>query len=383
MAQKKAKITKRGTGWQVDFGTINGKRERKLFRSKAEAVRAVELYQFERENRRIAFSDLTDTQRGDVMEALKLLDDRNTLCGAVQHYLDHAFPDGGRQTVAELIPDYLESKKRAGRRERTLKDAEFRLKPFVVAFGDRYINDVGARDVESWLYGQGWSDTNRDGYRRAAYGLFQFAMKKKHVAENPMKQIERVVTDQGEPHIFSVDEVRAVMRVAAADFPEMVPFFAIGFFAGLRPENELRGLDWKNVNLASGLVTVTGAASKTRKRRHVDISDNLKAWLAPYRHSKGKIHYSRRSFRAIIEAAAVVWKPDVMRHSFASYLLAVNQDAAKTALQLGHGNQDMLFSNYRNITTPAGDVLTADYAARYWAIMPEQESNVIALEVGA
>ena len=41
-----------------------------------------------------------------------------------------------------------------------------------------------------------------------------------------------------------------------------------------------------------------------------------------------------------------------MRHSFATYHLALFQSADQTALQLGHSRStEMLFQNYRNLAT--------------------------------
>jgi len=52
-----------------------------------------------------------------------------------------------------------------------------------------------------------------------------------------------------------------------------------------------------------------------------------------------------------------------LRHSFASYRLAATNDAAKTALELGHPNTKLLFSTYRELVTP-------EDAVEYWSIVP-------------
>ena len=59
------------------------------------------------------------------------------------------------------------------------------------------------------------------------------------------------------------------------------PFLAIGAFAGLRSA-EIERLDWKNVNLKRGFIEVRAETCKTRARRLVPISDNLRAWLKPF-----------------------------------------------------------------------------------------------------
>jgi superfamily II DNA or RNA helicase len=162
--------------------------------------------------------------------------------------------------------------------------------------------------------------------------------------------------------------------------PELVPYFAIGLFAGLRPDNELAGMDWRNIDFEHKTLHVEAASAKTRRERYVDMSANLIDWLQPYRQQSGRIAYNRQRFDLVREKAGLIpprphvgyydlkrangkmfkqkkygprkgdtiWKPDVMRHTFASYHLAAHNDANKTAAQLGHGAQlDMLFQHYR------------------------------------
>jgi len=58
-----------------------------------------------------------------------------------------------------------------------------------------------------------------------------------------------------------------------------------------------------------------------------------------------------------------------MRHSAASYQLARSQDAARTALNLGH-SPDILFRHYREVVRP-------EEAERFFAIAPSQVSVAV------
>jgi integrase len=57
------------------------------------------------------------------------------------------------------------------------------------------------------------------------------------------------------------------------------------------------------------------------------------------------------------------WPQDCLRHSFASYHLAMFESAEKTALQMGHNSTDMLFRHYR-------ELVTKEQAEKFWALMP-------------
>ena len=65
-------IRHRGQSWQVDFGTRDGKRVQRSFKTKQDAKTAIESHVEERrlekidnQNRRVAIFDLTDRQRID------------------------------------------------------------------------------------------------------------------------------------------------------------------------------------------------------------------------------------------------------------------------------------------------------------------------------
>ncbi len=59
-----------------------------------------------------------------------------------------------------------------------------------------------------------------------------------------------------------------------------------------------------------------------------------------------------------------------MHHSFASYHLAHFKDAKSLALQMGHTNEDLIFSNYRQLVKPKE-------AERYWNIRSVKTEKIV------
>jgi integrase len=171
--------------------------------------------------------------------------------------------------------------------------------------------------------------------------------------------MEVAKSDRGEVRILTAGQSAALMQ-AAEGVPEMVPYFALGLFAGLRP-TELRRLDWRAVE--EDHIRIGAEVAKARSRRLVDVSPALAAWLDGRRRESGPIHYSRRSHRSIVAAAGIEWTADVLRHTFASMHLAAFGSPAATAFQLGHAGVAVLDSHYKALVTP-------EEAARFWAIRP-------------
>ena len=100
---------------------------------------------------------------------------------------------------------------------------------------------------------------------------------------------------------------------------------------------------------------------RTSKRRLVSLSSNLKGWLR-LGGELPPINKPKRLSR-ILQKSGLEWKPDIMRHSYASYHLALHQSADKTALEMGHRDTQMLFRHYR-------ELVTKEEAKAYWKIEP-------------
>ena len=118
--------------------------------------------------------------------------------------------------------------------------------------------------------------------------LFRFAIKRKYLSKESIDELEAVEMpdlEDGEIHIFTPLEMSEVLTVAC---PGLVPWLAIGGFAGLRSA-ELARLDWSEVNLQERHITVAADKAKTGARRVVPISDNLSAWLQQYARPHGEV----------------------------------------------------------------------------------------------
>ncbi len=129
------------------------------------------------------------------------------------------------------------------------------------------------------------------------------------------------------------------------------PFLAIGAFAGLRTA-ELQRLDWREIDLDRGFITVAASNAKTRQRRLVPISDNLKLWLMPCRETSGPVCVHRRPQLAAARLCeGFAWQKNGLRHSYISYRLAVLHDTARVALEAGN-SPEVIFGHYRELVTP-------------------------------
>jgi integrase len=192
--------------------------------------------------------------------------------------------------------------------------------------------------------------------------LFSFAKRRGYVTENPVADVERAKERETEIEILSVNQVVRLLESASSD---MVPFWAIGAFAGLR-RAEIERLSWSEIDFDASVIEVKASKSKTASRRLVTIQPNLRAWLAPYRTRIGRVcpvnlqrKINEDRDRAALRAG---WPQNALRHSFGSYHLAQFNDAAKLALEMGN-SPATIFRHYRQLVKPK-------QAERYSKIAP-------------
>ena len=85
------------------------------------------------------------------------------------------------------------------------------------------------------------------------------------------------------------------------------------------------------------------------------MTANLKAWLEPLARESGPVYpagvYRVRFLEAVRTAGITPWPPNALRHSAASYQLALSQNSAATAFQMGH-NETVLNNSYKELVGP-------------------------------
>ncbi len=221
---------------------------------------------------------------------------------------------------------------------------------------------------------ENFSLITRRNYIRDLHMLFAFALSRNWTAMNPVKAIAKPSEIEGEPTILSAEELRKLLCVAEN---EVRVGLVLKAFAGLRTSELLR-LDWKEIRETQ--LIVVGTKAKTRQRRVVTLSENLRTWLAPHRQAAGKvIPTSARSWhdsvRRFVHIAGIELPKNALRHSFCSYHLAKHKNENLTAAEAGN-TPAMIYRHYRAL-------VTEKEATEYWLIQPPAEGNIVTFESAA
>jgi integrase len=318
----------------------------------------------------------------DYIAAVKNLPNGASLNEAVDFYRRRNPSALEKRTVRQVAEEMLAVKRAAKLSEIHLKDLKGQLERFAGAF-EINISEVSTKAIQSWLDKLTVAGRTKRNYLKVLHSLFGFAIRQKYLPKEAMDEVKAVQApkeDAGEIEIFSPVEMGEILAVAT---PEMIPWLAVGAFAGLRSA-EIERLDWREVNLAERYIEIKASKAKTAARRLVPITDNLAQWLTPYAKECGSIiqgvcweqipQLVERVNRKRLEAkasATFAWKHNALRHSFCSYRLAMIKNTAQVALEAGN-TPKIIFKHYRQLVTESG-------ATKWFSIRPEQPGNVVLL----
>lgn len=376
------------TYYVVELGRVDGKRRSRQFKTLEEAEAFAKKAGRERHRYGQEAFKLSSKQRIDAAEALEILTGKKyartphfplkSLRAATFFYMQHTNPDGGKRTMGELLGEFLDSRREKGLRAATIDSYETHLDQVAEYFGDTPVSEITTNAVEEWFRSKNYGVVSRISYLRHFHALFAFAVKREYVHVNPVARIDKPRMDKRVVDYLTAEQAESVLDAAVKHVPEIVPYLAIGMFAGLRP-SEIHGrrtehdpLDWRDINLIRGVIRVTPEQDKNREGRRVAISDCLKAWLAPYLQKEGPILYTRTAVALAFHRAGVKYSKDILRHSFGTQHWAMHRHEGETAIQLG----DTITTVKRHyVNTEAEE----EDAEKFWNIYPPATEAVLRL----
>ena len=352
-----------------------GKRKRTFFETETEAKSFAAFKNAELQRNGIEHAEFPTSLRVMAQNAAEQLRPfKKTITDAAKHYVAYLKASERSCTAEQLVKELVAAKKADGVSERHLRDIRSRLSVFAQRFDGQMVAAITSKEIDAWLRSLPFSPMTRNHYRGLVVLAFNFALREGYATANPALGAAKAKVASEAPGILSVTQAARLLERAT---PDVLPYVAIGLFAGLR-RAELERLDWGEVDFESGLIQVTARNSKTAQRRFVRIQPNLRKWLLPLRKHTGKVvpansFQFRQSFEQARVAAGInEWQNNALRHSFASYHLAHFEDLNALTLEMGHTNSQMLFAHYRELVKPKE-------AARYWNIKPETSAKVVLL----
>jgi len=304
-----------------------------------------------------------------------------------------------RITVAEYLPRFLADKREHRLSPRYMSGLIFDLGKFAQAFEATAFQEIKAAQLTDWLRTWNVGLRRRNNIRDELVTFFVAAKKAGHLPEDrktEAEKVDRVELEDWTPSTFTPAELQTLLDHVSS---EWLPWLCLTAFAGMRSEEvacvkeskrgEKRQLVWGDFKWEHRKIDVPAMLAKDRRRRLIPISDQLLAWLEPWKDKRGPVcpekrlnaktgrvvkdRYDREVDR-LKEATGIAWKPDTLRHSFCSYWLAKNHDIHELARAVGN-SPAMIKKHYESAKYP-------HEAEAWFGILPDRPGNIIQSPLG-
>ena len=290
------------------------------------------------------------------------------LSDAVRFYATNRADLFPTRSNVQAAAEFSVSLKRKGVSDIYVRNATASLRRFTDAVSGN-IADITVTDINRFLDGlKKLGPVSKNGIRRNIVTMFGFAKRNGYLhpdRKTAAEQSESFKQEETEIEIFTPAEMESLLLTAHA---RILPLIAIGGFAGIRSA-EVARLEWKDIKWDRGHIELAGSKAKTAARRLVPLSDNLKAWLAPWRGETGPILTITDASGALGDTAVKAkipggWRQNALRHSYISYRVALTGDVARTSLEAGNSPK-MIFRHYR-------EIVDDEAAKAWWSINPPE-----------
>jgi len=293
-------------------------------------------------------------------------------------------------TYNEFLDRWVEAVARPRVRERTLADYVHKIDKYIrPTLGGMKLTDIRPLHIQL-LYGKllerGISRTVRYVHLIISSSM-KYAVKLRMLPGNPAEVVELPRRERKEMKAFSQEEAVRFLKAAAGDKYEIL--FAVALTTGMRPEEYL-GLQWKDVNVGKGTVTVQrtlvlrkgggwyfGEPKTSRSRRTIPLPASVLRSLATHRRKQleRKMEVSAgyqdndlifatgegsplnirnittRHFKLVLKRAGLPEKFRLydLRHSCATLLLSANEHPKVVSERLGHANITLTLDTYSHV----------------------------------
>jgi integrase len=287
------------------------------------------------------------------------------LVAAADFYLQFHKPDEASTPLfSELAEKYVKSREERGRSERYLETLKYTMKILTGWFGPRRLISIRSEEIWNALRGSRYSLVTQHNLLAAFRALERFAHHERLIPrEFDFASRTLVLPDVvgEEPDIFTPEQLENLFMVLR---PEEIAYVATMAFAGAR-RAEFERLTQDRFDLKEKFIRIDAAVAKKGLRRTLEVTPNLAEWLSlTETHTISRRHVQELSRdRERLAKVGVVWKDNVLRHSFCSYHLALHRNEALTA-DLAGNSPTMLRQHYRNLVSRTA-------AEAWFAITPQ------------
>lgn len=327
---------------------------------------------------RITFTDNSGKRRDIKKKVANKTEGNNLLQTIIETYNNSGLKgfEAEKITVADLIsyyeeiyckpPHYVNGKKVSGLR--SFVAVRGYLKVFREHFGDLKLKSLTYDNLYNFRLTRLSTSTHQSGQRSIATvnrelsylrRLLNIAERNEWIKKNPFRLGDPLIQQSDEvkrDRILTAEESQRLIDACFDRRSHLKPIIIFAFDTGCRL-GEILKLQWKDVNLDSGLITIQAFNTKTMKERNVAITQRLQTelenLLSSFPYSENDLVFSVSEVRASFKTACkVAGLSDLrfhdLRHCHASMLDSLGFSIASIGKQLGHSSDSRVTLRYIN-----------------------------------
>lgn len=254
--------------------------------------------------------------------------------------------------IDDLIRDRLHQLDRESSSQLHIDLSRGRLEKFAMAFAGRSVGSITTEEVSSFLEKVDGGAVTVLNYRGSLHALFERAVRSGQIERNPVAHAYKPRRPSASKGLLTPDQLDVLLRTLMDEAPDLVAGVSLAAFTGVRVDSELPHLR------AADLVGDQLRIERSKTRAHaVPVEPNLAAWLAwagLQQWPRTLILWppdARERFRRVRARVISPWPRNALRHSYASYWLALHADANRLSEAMGNSPK-VLKSNYQALVTP-------------------------------
>jgi len=234
--------------WIVDTGARLKIRQRKRFERRKEAddfaASIRKGYTFDGKG------TLSEQQKNEYRLAVSTLGEhykKVTLVDVASYYLRMQGVSAISKLVREAVPLFIASRRKKS--PRYLKQLEFVLGEFSDLFGARKPADITKAELDQFINGKRMNkkdptkeiaQSTRHNLHRAICAFYVYCWKEKWILENPMQYVDAPDPAKLNPKILTIEQAKALLNFVEANHSDMLGFFALSLFCGIRVQELCR-----------------------------------------------------------------------------------------------------------------------------------------------
>jgi integrase len=385
------------TYWIVQWRPQRGNLQRLSFNDQKKANAEADRIEDAMSKSLGAVSTMSSKQLAAINHLSQLLPAGMTIDRAMQFYLDHHNATQAKSVTVETAGrEFIAS--RASHDDfskRHVSTVRQHINRFIAPFGPRPLDSIAHLEIKNYLNEIGNCGKTRNQHLITIRSFFRWSRDTQHYLPygrpTAAEQVTAPKVTRTEHEVYTPEEFTRLMVFTPT---VLVPFMALGQFAGVRSEERCR-LSWHHWRAdEDNKIVCDEDVTKTNKRRRIDVPPSLTLWLSAFRGTPNEpmVPWSSpyKLTRKIAKAAGVPWKQNALRAGYASYHLELFDNAALTAKNDGHTVNELetSYKSIRGVTKKAAAEIFAitpqavlDYARRNNLPEPEWASKVFEIVV--